>query len=80
MNKTRKARVALGVAIPFGVVMVLNPKEAVDNPHVHLEMPSAPTLDSPAPIINTFTGTEGAIWSGGKGVAVRLIPSAITPS
>jgi len=46
-------------------VMVLNRQEAVDNPHVHQETPSQPMLDSPAPIINTFTRTKAILsWSG----------------
>ncbi len=57
MNKTRKAAMALVVAIPFGVVMLLDPKEAVDNPHTDQEAPVVPMLDSQAPIISTFTGT-----------------------
>jgi hypothetical protein len=64
VNKTRKAVVALGVAIPFGVVMLLDPKEAVDNPHTHQEAPSAPMLDCEAPIISTFTGTMATISRG----------------
>ncbi len=70
MNKTRKAVVALGVVIPFGLVTLLDNKEAVDNPYTHQEVPSAPTLDSPAPILSTYTGTRGTISGNANGVAV----------
>ena len=66
MNKTSRVAIALGVAIPFGVVTLLDPKEAIDNPHTHQEAPTAPTLDSPAPILNTFTGTKGTIAGDAK--------------
>lgn len=61
MNKKRTAVIALGVAIPFGVVMLLDPKEAVAYPHTHQEAPAAPMLDSSAAIISTFTGTNATL-------------------
>jgi hypothetical protein len=55
MNKTGKATLALVLLIPFGVVMVYDPKEVADNPHTHNEAPSLPIVDCLAPMVATVT-------------------------
>jgi hypothetical protein len=62
--RKRTATTALCVAFVFGTVMVLDPKEDVDNPHTHQERPSAPTLDSQPAIVSTLTGTQAMISPG----------------
>jgi hypothetical protein len=49
---------AAGTIIFFGTVMILNPREAVDNPHTHQEMPVEPVMETLAPTVDTFTGNQ----------------------
>jgi hypothetical protein len=58
MKKSHMATVAMGMAIAFPVATILDPKEAIDNPHTHQEAPTTPMIDSLASIVGTSTATD----------------------
>jgi hypothetical protein len=67
MKKSRMATVAIGMAFAFPVATILDPKEAINNPHTHQEAPTAPMIDSLASIVGTSTATVrwgSANWLG----------------
>jgi hypothetical protein len=74
MSKTGTTATAVWVAFIFGAVMVLDPKEAVDNPHTHQEAPSVPTLDSQPAIISTFSGAKPTISYGAEAYIGPHVP------
>jgi len=61
MDKRYIVPVAAGTIFILGTVMTVNPREAVDNPHTHQELPSEPVVETLAPIVSTFTGTQPTI-------------------
>jgi hypothetical protein len=67
----RAIRVGVLLMLPTTAEMILNPKEAADNPHPPPEVPSVPTVGGPAPIITTVTGTIPILTHNGG--TVRLI-------
>ena len=56
MKKAYLAPIAIGTLMPFGAVALINPKEAVDSSHTHVELPAEPPPEPPA-LINTHSGT-----------------------
>jgi len=68
MNHKNKALTALTMVIPFAVVMVVDPREAIDHPHTHQEAPTGPMLDSGTTILSTLSGTSASLPHGADAV------------
>jgi hypothetical protein len=62
---------AVIVLLVYSAVAVLNPKEAAKNTDAPSEVPSVPTVGSPAPIVFTPTATTAILTL--NGATIRLI-------
>jgi hypothetical protein len=64
MREVYKA-LAVGMMIALPAATILDPKEAVNNPHTHQETPIPPTVEMLGQIVSTYTGTIGWITTLG---------------
>jgi hypothetical protein len=58
--------VAVGMMLTLPAATILNPKEAVNNPHTHQEMPIPPMVETLGQMVSTHTGTIGWITTLGS--------------